>query len=457
MVKAQINSIAKSLNSVNNFEVWYMQQRRTFIVSGSAWGDEGKGKIVDYLSEKADIVVRYQGGNNAGHTVVVGGVKYKFHLLPSGIIQNKTIVIANGVVVDPEVLLNELDQIKKAGFTPHLKISSTAHIIFPFHKLLDGIEEKCKKEYAAGTTGRGIGPTYSDKAARFGIRMWDLLHPDVFRPKFERLYSQKKRLYETYCEPWTLDPEHIFNQYVEFGKILKPYVIDTAYYLNQQIKQGKKVLFEGAQGTLLCIDHGMYPYGTSSITNALGVTGGTGVNPKLIDYSLGVVKAYTSRVGGGNFPTELHDEIAHKIREQGHEYGTTTGRPRRIGWLDLFATKYAAMLSGYDSIAITLLDALEGLETVKMCIGYKYEGKELESWPIQSEIISKCEPMYVEFKGWKARTPEEWQQIVNNGYNALPEEIKKYLGFIERYLEVPISIISLGPGRECTIMKQELW
>ena len=441
---------------MKNFEVWFMQHR-TFVVSGSAWGDEGKGKIVDFLSEKADIVVRYQGGNNAGHTVVVNGKKYKFHLLPSGIIQNKTIVIANGVVIDPEVLLTELEQIKSAGFTPDLKISSTAHVIFPFHKFLDGIEEKCKNEYAAGTTGRGIGPTYSDKAARFGIRIWDLLHPDIFKPKFDRLYSNKKQLYETYCDTWDLDPETLFNQYVEYGKSIKPFVIDTAYYLNQQIKLGKRILFEGAQGTLLCIDHGMYPYGTSSITNALGVPGGAGVNSKLLDYSLGVVKAYTSRVGGGNFPTEINGDIADKIREQGHEYGTTTGRPRRIGWLDLFATKYASMLNGYDSIAITLLDALEGLETIKICIGYKYEGNELESWPIQSEIINKCEPIYKEFKGWKPRTPQEWQTMVNNGYASLPQEIKQYLEFIERYLEIPISIVSLGPGRECTILKQELW
>jgi len=330
-----------------------IKKNQTLVVTGASWGDEGKGKLVDLLASEAEIVVRFQGGNNAGHTVVVEGKKYKFHLLPSGAIQNKIIVIGSGVVIDPKVLFEELDLLKTEGFTPNLKISETAHVIFPFHNLIDGLEENQKGAYAAGTTKRGIGPTYCDKMSRFGIRIYDLLDENILRPKYEKIFELKRKMYKTL---------------IDSGK--DQYVTNTAFYLNQEIDQGKKILFEGAQGALLGIDHGMYPFGTSSVTWSGGVCAGTGVGPTRIDKLFGVIKAYTSRVGGGPLPTELNDDVAHQIREQGHEYGTTTGRPRRVGWIDLFNLKYAVMINHYDSLAITLLDALAGVDPIKLCVGY---------------------------------------------------------------------------------------
>ena len=430
---------------------------KTLIVTGASWGDEGKGKLVDFLAKTADIVVRFQGGNNAGHTVVINNKKFKFHLLPSGILQNKTIVIGNGVVIDPKVLLSEIEATEKEGFEVDLKISSTAHVIFPFHCLLDGIEEKNKGDYAAGTTKRGIGPTYSDKAARFGIRIWDLLTPERFKEKFRKLYALKKQIFESYGSTWDLDPDQIEQEYLEYGQRLKDYCIDTAFYLNQALNEGKNLLLEGAQGTLLGIDHGMYPFGTSSITWAGGVSGGCGLSPVLLNKVVGVVKAYTSRVGGGPVVTELDGPLAEQIREQGHEYGTTTGRPRRVGWLDLVATKYAVMLNQYHSIALTLLDALEGVPELKVCTGYEFNGVVLPSWPIQSEIIEECVPKYEVLKGWEPRSSEEWSAIASKGYDALPQEIKDYIKFIEDYLEVPVSVISIGPNRSDTIIRGELW
>ncbi len=433
---------------------------KTIVVSGSSWGDEGKGKIVDFLTKNANIVVRFQGGNNAGHTVVVGDEKYKLHLIPSGVVNNKTLLIGNGVVVDPIVLFEEIDMLQKRGIDIDLKISDTAHVIFPFHKLLDGIEEKTKGEYAAGTTKRGIGPTYSDKAARYGIRIYDLLNTDILRKKYDRLYDIKLRIYKAILntqEDWDLDKEAIFDQYINYGKKIKPMVVKGSYYLNSALKEGKKILFEGAQGALLGIDHGMYPYGTSSITWSGGVCGGAGIAPTLIDYSIGIIKAYTSRVGEGPVPTELSAEIAHQIREQGHEYGTTTGRPRRVGWLDLFNLKYTTMLNNYDSFALTLLDALEGIDELKICVGYEYDGKELETWPIQSEIIQKCTPKYITLPGWKPRTREEWSQISQQGYTAIPENIQNYIKKIEEILDCPCKIVSLGPKREDTIIRGEIW
>ncbi|WP_457558536.1 adenylosuccinate synthase [Candidatus Harpocratesius sp.] len=436
------------------------KKTQTIVITGASWGDEGKGKIVDFLASEADIVARFQGGNNAGHTVVVKGKKYKFHLIPSGAIKNKTIVIGNGVVIDPKVLFEELTMLEKEGFTPNLRISDTAHIIFPFHKLLDGLEEGTKGKYAAGTTKRGIGPTYSDKAARYGLRVFDLLDKEIFLPKFNRLYKLKLKQYQTFTnssELWPLDKEEIIKEYLTFGKKMKPYVVSSAYYLNTALNQGKRILFEGAQGCLLGIDHGMYPFGTSSITWAGGVPGGTGVSPTRIDKIIGVIKAYTSRVGGGPLPTELDGDLAHQIREQGHEYGTTTGRPRRVGWIDLFNLKYATMINHYDALAITLLDALENVNPVKLCTGYKYNSQSLESWPIHSEIIEKCEPEYIEMPGWKARDSKEWSEIAQQGFEAVPNEIKNYIKKIEEILETRISIISLGPNRTDTILKEMFW
>ncbi|MFX1337415.1 MAG: adenylosuccinate synthase [Promethearchaeota archaeon] len=427
----------------------------TVAVCGLSWGDEGKGKFVDYIAQKADIVVRYNGGSNAGHTINADGIKFKFKLIPSGAPLEKEVIIGNGCVVDPKVLLEEIENLEKLGKKINLKLSSTAHIIFPFHIALDGLEESFKGNYSAGTTKRGIGPAYSDKAARWGIRTFDLINPDLLKIKLEKLYRIKKKLINIYDPDWDIDLDSIYEEYTSYGQKLKPYVIDTAYYLNKAIDSGKKVVFEGAQGNLLSIDHGMYPYGTSSNANALGISAGTGIPPKKIKTILGVVKAYTSRVGGGLFPTELHNDIAEKIREQGHEYGTVTGRPRRIGWIDLFNIKYGIMINGIDKLIITLLDVLEGINPIKMCTGYELDGRILESWPIQSEIIEKCTPIYREFEGWEPRSSKEWSRIAKKGFDELPDTMKTYIDAIEKELETKIAIISIGPDREDTIILDE--
>lgn len=397
-------------------------------------------------------MVRYQGGNNAGHTVVCDDTKYKFHLMPSGAVLEKEVVIGNGVVVDPKVLLEEMESLKKYNKQLHLKISSTAHVIFPFHRILDGLEEESKGDMAAGTTKRGIGPTYSDKAARWGIRIYDIIHPEILRPKLEKLFEIKRKQIQTFNPSWNMDVGAIFEEYKAYGQKLKPYVVDTAYYLNRSIDEGKKVVFEGAQGNLLCIDHGLYPFGTSSNANALGISSGTGVPPKKIGPIIGIIKAYTSRVGGGLFPTELEGEIAHQIREQGHEYGTTTGRPRRVGWLDLFNIKYSIMINGIEYIIITLLDALEGITPLKICTGYELEGQVLESWPIQPELVDRCTPIYKEYEGWAPKTREEWKDIAINGFDALPDAMKIYILAIQEELASKVSMVSIGPGRKETIV-----
>jgi len=373
-------------------------------------------------------------------------------LIPSGAPLEKDVVIANGCVVDPSVLLKEIENLKQLGKKINLKLSSTAHVIFPFHNVLDGLEEESKGKHAAGTTKRGIGPAYSDKSSRWGVRIYDLINPDLLKIKLEKLFDLKKRVIKSFDSEWEMDVNAIFEEYKKYGEELKPYVTDTAYYLNKAIDSGKKVVFEGAQGTLLGIDHGMYPYGTSSNANALGISAGTGVPSKKIGKIIGIIKAYTSRVGGGLFPTELHNDIADKIREQGKEYGTVTGRPRRVGWLDLFNIKYSIMINGVDSVIITLLDALEGVNPLKICTGYELEGKILESWPIQSEIIEQCKPLYKTFNGWEPKTSEEWSEIAKQGYNTLPLTMKTYLQFIKDELQTEIAMISIGPDRNDTIV-----
>ena len=375
--------------------------------------------------------------------------------MPSGAPLEKECVIANGCVVDPKVLLEEIENLKNLNKKINLKLSSTAHVIFPFHRILDGLEEKTKGDYAAGTTKRGIGPTYSDKAARWGLRIFDLINPEILRPKLEKLYKIKKDLIAVYDPSVDIDLDAIYEEYKSYGEQLKPYVIDTAYYLNKAVDSGKNVLFEAAQGSLLGIDHGFYPFGTSSNANALGISAGTGIPPKKIDKIIGIVKAYTSRVGEGKFPTELYNETAEKIREQGHEYGTVTGRPRRIGWLDLFNIKYGIMINGVDKVIITLLDALHGINPIKMCIDYELDGKKLESWPIQSEIIENCKPIYKSFEGWEEKTREEWTNIALKGYNALPETMKIYIQAIREELQTEIALISIGPDRRETIVLED--
>jgi len=375
--------------------------------------------------------------------------------MPSGAPLEKECVIANGCVVDPKVLLEEIENLKNLNKKINLKLSSTAHVIFPFHRILDGLEEKTKGDYAAGTTKRGIGPTYSDKAARWGLRIFDLINPEILRPKLERLYKIKKDLIAVYDPSVDIDLDAIYEEYKSYGEQLKPYVIDTAYYLNKAVDSGKNVLFEAAQGSLLGIDHGFYPFGTSSNANALGISAGTGIPPKKIDKIIGIVKAYTSRVGEGKFPTELYNETAEKIREQGHEYGTVTGRPRRVGWLDLFNIKYGIMINGVDKVIITLLDALEGINPIKMCIDYELDGKKLESWPIQSEIIENCKPIYKSFEGWEEKTREEWTNIALKGYDALPETMKIYIQAIREELQTEIALVSIGPDRRETIVLED--
>jgi len=321
---------------------------------------------------------------------------------------------------------------------------------------LDSLEEASKGEYSAGTTKRGIGPAYSDKAARWGIRVFDLIHPEILKPKLEKLFEIKRRLIKIYDPNWDDSFDLIFQEYKNYGEKLKHYVIDSVFYLNKVIDNGKKVLFEGAQGNLLALDFGMYPYGTSSNSNALGISAGTGIPPKKINKVLGIVKAYTSRVGEGKFPTELFNETSEKIREQGNEYGTVTGRPRRVGWLDLFNIKYGIMINGVDKVIITLLDALQGVDPIKMCTAYELDGKLLESWPIQSEIIENCKPIYKSFEGWEEKTRKEWLEIARKGYDALPETMKIYLQKIREILKTDIAMISIGPDRTETIVLEDV-
>ena len=428
----------------------------TIAVIGLSWGDEGKGKFVDYIAQKADIVVRYNGGNNAGHTIVADGIKYKFKLMPSGAPLEKECVIANGCVVDPKVLLEEIENLKNLNKKINLKLSSTAHVIFPFHRVLDGLEEETKGDYAAGTTKRGIGPTYSDKAARWGLRVYDLINPEILKPKLEKLFKIKKELINIYDPNWDYNLESIYEEYKEYGQKLKPYVIDTAYYLNKAVDNGKRILLEAAQGSLLGLDHGFYPYGTSSNANALGIPPGTGIPPKKINKIVGIIKSYTSRVGEGKFPTELFNKTADRIREQGQEYGTVTGRPRRVGWLDLFNIKYGIVINGVDKIVLTLLDALQGINPIKICDSYELNGKILDSWPIQSEIIENCIPIYKTFEGWEKRSREDWLSIAKKGFDALPETMKIYIKSIKEILNIDIAMVSIGPDRRETIVLEEI-
>lgn len=420
------------------------------VLIGTQWGDEGKGKIVDVLTSNADYVVRFQGGNNAGHTLVINQKKYIFHLIPSGILHpHTTCVIGNGVVVDPEVLINEIEKLKKEGINigpGKLLISEKAHVIMPYHKALDHAREG-KAKNRIGTTGRGIGPCYEDKVGRRGFRLIDLTYPEYFKDKLKTVLEEKNVLLN-YLGFKSFSFEEIYEKYVKFGEYLKPYLTNVSTVLWEARKKGKKILFEGAQGTFLDIDHGTYPYVTSSNTVAGNVCCGTGLGPVVIDLVLGVVKAYTTRVGGGPFPTELKDSLGDYLREKGEEYGATTGRPRRCGWLDLVIVKTAIRLNGIKGIAITKLDVLSGLEKIKICIGYEYNGKFIKDFPPTLLELEKIKPVYKELLGWK----ENIRDIKK--FEDFPEPVKIYLKTIEEYLETPIYIISLGPEREnCLILK----
>ncbi|SHF28253.1 Adenylosuccinate synthetase [Desulfacinum infernum DSM 9756] len=422
----------------------------TVIVVGVQWGDEGKGKVVDLLTGDAHCVVRFQGGNNAGHTLVVGGRKIILHLTPSGILhRDKVCMIGNGVVVDPGVLLHELGRLKEFGVdvTPEqLVLSQYAHVIMPYHRLLDAAREVKKGASKIGTTGRGIGPCYEDKAARSGIRIHHLLDEKVFRQRLEGVLEEKNFMFQHYFGREPLDTNAVADEYLEYGRKLAPFVGDVSVRLQRALERGENVLFEGAQGTHLDIDHGTYPFVTSSNTVAGGACCGAGIGPTKIDQVLGILKAYTTRVGEGPFPTELTDPTGERIRECGGEFGSTTGRPRRCGWLDLCVVKDSARLNGLTSLAITKLDVLTGLPTLKVAVGYRCDGRELDGLPREIELMERCEPVYEEFPGWE----EDIRGV--RRFQDLPRNTKNYLKALEEFVGVPLSIVSVGPGREETIV-----
>jgi len=421
------------------------------ILVGSQWGDEGKGKIVDILSEKYKIVARYQGGANAGHTVMIGDKQYILHLIPSGILrEDVTCVIGNGVVIDPGALLEEINLLQKNGISVErrLYISHNAHLIMPYHKLLDTISES--GENKIGTTGRGIGPCYIDKFARKGIRIVDLLNRTELEKKIRANLKEKNELLKKVYAHEGLDVDVIVKEYLEFDRAIDKYIKDVPAFLNQSIAEGKSVLLEGAQGALLDVDHGTYPFVTSSNPTAGGACTGTGIPPTKIDSVIGIVKAYTTRVGNGPFPTELTDDDGEKLRKIGAEYGATTGRPRRCGWYDAFLVAYSQMINGITSVAITKLDVLSSFEKIKVCIGYELKGKRLKYFPTAVDKFSSVTPIYEELDGWN-------QDIGNClSYDELPKKTKQYLDFIAKHSGIKIEIISVGPKRKQTFYNDKL-
>ena len=415
------------------------------MVIGTQWGDEGKGKIVDYLSSYADYVVRFQGGNNAGHTINVNGEVYKLHIIPSGVIQGKTGVIGNGCVIDPEVLIDELNALKKRGVKPKLLISNRAHIIMPYHKLLDGVAEAYLGGKKIGTTRRGIGPCYSDKIARLGIRICDLLDRKQLQERLKLVLPIKQKLLEAYNVKEILDEREILDKYIRYGEQLKPFVADTHVIINKACKENKHILLEGAQGVMLDVDFGTYPYTTSSHVVSGGGSIGIGIPPSFIKKIIGVMKAYTTRVGEGPMPTELKDDVGKHLQVNGHEFGTTTSRPRRCGWLDLVAVKHACMLSGVTELAVTKLDVLTGLDSMKICVKYSIDETYTDIFPPSSDIVERCVPIYEELPGWNVLTQPK-------KFDDLPVEAQNYLRFVEDYLGIPITIVSTGPGRRETFI-----
>ena len=423
------------------------------IIVGTQWGDEGKGKIVDYLADKCEYVVRSQGGSNAGHTVVVDNVKYKLRLLPSGILhKDKVCVIGNGVVIEPKVFLSEIDSlIEKKVNISNLKISNRAHVLMPYHKVLDELQEEDLGENKLGTTKNGIGPCYMDKASRLGIRICDLMDKDEFARKLKFNVELKNKLLKKLYNHEGFNYDELLKEYLEYADRLRPYVADTAQILNDAVKNQKNILFEGAQATMLDLDHGTYPFVTSSFPTAAGACSGSGVGPRKINHVIGVVKAYSTRVGEGPFPSELFDDVGQFIRDKGGEYGTVTGRPRRCGWLDACVVKYASYINGLDSIAITRLDILDELDKIKICVGYKYNDEILTWYPANLNILSKVEPVYEEFEGWKTSTRDIRE------YDKLPENAKKYLKRLSEVIETDISIVSVGAGRDETIIVKNIF
>lgn len=426
----------------------------TYVVVGLQYGDEGKGKITDVLSAKSDYVVRFQGGDNAGHTVYAGEEKFVLHLLPSGVLQCKgKCIIANGVVVNPKAFLKEIGQIEEKGMkTDHVFISRRAHVIMPYHILLDTYREEEAGGTHIGTTKKGIGPCYEDKIARIGIRMVDLLNPEVLEEKIRKNLKIKNSLFEKYFEKPTLEFDEIYKEFLELGEKLKDRIVDTEVELNQAIHDGKNILFEGAQAAMLDIDFGTYPYVTSSSPTTGGVCSGAGVPPTSLQNLIGVAKAYTTRVGEGPFPTELNNELGEKIRQIGFEFGATTGRPRRTGWLDLVSLKHATMINGINNLVITKLDVLSGIPTLKIATKYKTEdGKIIDYFTSSTTKLYKYEPIYEELEGWT----EDITKV--RSYDELPQNAKKYIEFIENYLGINVYLVSVGPERSQNIIRKELF
>ncbi|MBM5809163.1 MAG: adenylosuccinate synthase [Cyanobacteria bacterium M_surface_9_m1_291] len=421
------------------------------VVIGAQWGDEGKGKITDLLSRSADVVVRYQGGVNAGHTIVVDGQVLKLHLIPSGILYPDTIcLIGSGTVVDPKVMLGELDMLLGLGIdVSGLKLASTAHVTMPYHRLLDQAMEQRRGDRRIGTTGRGIGPTYADKSERNGIRVIDLLDQDRLRERLEGPMTQKNELLQTIYGVEPLDAEAVIAEYAAYGKRLAPHVVDCTRTIHQAARARKNILFEGAQGTLLDLDHGTYPYVTSSNPVSGGACIGAGVGPTLIDRVIGVAKAYTTRVGEGPFPTELEGSLNDHLCDRGHEFGTTTGRRRRCGWFDGVIGRYAVEVNGLDCLAITKLDVLDELDDIQVCVAYELDGERIEHFPSSSEDFARCRPIYNSMPGWQSSTAD------CRSLDDLPAAAMAYLRFLAELMEVPIAIVSLGASRDQTIVVED--
>ncbi|MCG2712144.1 MAG: adenylosuccinate synthase [Candidatus Omnitrophica bacterium] len=418
------------------------------VIIGAQWGDEGKGKIIDILSKDADYVVRYQGGNNAGHTVVVGTDKIILHLIPSGILhKNKICVIGNGVVIDPEALISEIEYLKKRNIdvSNNLRISDKAHVIFPYHKILDKLREEKFRKIKIGTTGKGIGPCYTDKFARGGIRIGDLLNKRLFKDKLKCNVEEKNAIFSKVYKHKIYRFDKIYQQYLDFVNIIKPYICDCSVLLNEAIRKKKKILFEGAQGTLLDVDHGTYPFVTSSNSTAGGACVGSGVGPTRINKAIGIVKAYTTRVGEGPFPTEFSAPLMKKIRTIGKEFGATTGRPRRCGWFDALVVKHAVAVNGLDGIVVTKLDVLDQMPKLKICRGYKYKGKLYEHFPSDIEVLWKAKPVYEEWPGWLQDTTK------TKKFSKLPVNARKYLKRLSQLVGAKVEMVSIGSERNQTL------
>lgn len=425
----------------------------TVVIVGAQWGDEGKGKVIDYLANEADVVVRGQGGNNAGHTVVVGDKKYALHLIPSGILNDNTLnVIGNGVVFDPQGFLKEVEGLRDKGIaTDSIFVSDRAHVVFAYHREIDRLAEEARGVDMIGTTKKGIGPSYMDKVERSGIRVCDFVDEEIFEPIFRKQIAAKNKIITQIYGGEAMDVEALVKEYSAYAKQIKPFVADTSLIVYNALKEGKKVLLEGAQGTLLDLDYGTYPYVTSSHPTAGGFTIGSGIGPNQIGEVVGITKAYTTRVGKGPFVTELDNEVGDRIRIAGHEFGTTTGRPRRCGWLDTVIVKYSARVNGMTCIALMLLDVLTGFETVKICTGYKYGDEVVENFPASLNVLSKCKPIYEELPGWH----EDLSQC--STFESLPDNAKAYVTRIEELTGIPVKIISVGPKRDQTIIRGSIY